>query len=352
MLVVARCASLLLSPQRLGRVVTSHPRAAPSIAAFNPQSPRRREFIALGTTTVAMASTPPSALSAKKPVVLDAHLHVWPSPSTFTYAEGKAPPDALAEVSSAEALLEQFTKAGVDGCMIVQPINLGFDHTYVSSVIQKYPGKFVGCCLADPTEGGGGVDELARLLDSGYRAVRFNPGLWPKGEKMTNKIGRDMFKLCGERGVAVGFMCFHGLDLSIEEIETLCAEYPDTPVLMDHFGFAKGTKDPNWEKLLALSRFANVSVKASAQFRVVPEGGENAWPYTSTGAQLRQLVDALGAERVVWGSDFPFVLNECGYSGETSAAGIVRACGAGLSEEEIAAVMGGNLQRMFPGGWS
>ena len=200
-----------------------------------------------------MASTPPSALSAKKPVVLDAHLHVWPSPSTFTYAEGKAPPDALAEVSSAEALLEQFTKAGVDGCMIVQPINLGFDHTYVSSVIQKYPGKFVGCCLADPTEGGGGVDELARLLDSGYRAVRFNPGLWPAGEKMTNKIGRDMFKLCGERGVAVGFMCFHGLDLSIEEIETLCAEYPDTPVLMDHFGFAKGTKDPNWEKLLALA---------------------------------------------------------------------------------------------------
>ena len=55
---------------------------------------------------------------------------------------------------------------------------------------------------------------------------------------------------------------------------------------------------------------------------------------------------------MVWGSDFPFVLNECGYSGETSAAGIVRACGAGLSEEEIAAVMGGNLQRMFPGGWS
>jgi predicted TIM-barrel fold metal-dependent hydrolase len=82
---------------------------------------------------------------------------------------------------------------------------------------------------------------------------------------------------------------------------------------------------------------------------VVPEGGENAWPYTSTGAQLRQLVDAFGAERVVWGSDFPFVLNECGYA---PAAGIVRACGAGLSEEEIAAVMGGNLQRMFPGGWS
>ena len=92
-------------------------------------------------------------------------------------------------------------------------------------------------------------------------------------------------------------------------------------------------------------------VKASAQFRVVPEGGEKRWPYASAGDQLRELVDTFGADRVVWGSDFPFVLDECGYSGETSAAGIVRECGAGLTDAEIAAVMGGNLQRIFPGGW-
>lgn len=32
------------------------------------------------------------------------------------------------------------------------------------SVLQKYPEKFVGCCLADPTDGGGGVRELERLI--------------------------------------------------------------------------------------------------------------------------------------------------------------------------------------------
>ena len=162
-----------------------------------------------------------SSGEAERPSVIDAHLHVWPSPSAYTYAEGKAPPDSLAEVSSAESLLEQFAKAGVDGALVVQPINLEFDHSYVSSVIRKYPGKFVGCCLADPTEHGGGVDELRRLLDGGYRAVRFNPGLWPSGTKMTDRVGREMFALCGERNAPVGFMCFHGLDLSIEEIETL-----------------------------------------------------------------------------------------------------------------------------------
>ena len=86
---------------------------------------------------------------------------------------------------------------------------------------------------------------------------------------------------------------------------------------------------------------------------MTPEGANGAsWPYSSTGEQLRELIDTFGAERVVWGSDFPFVLEQCGYSGETPAAGIIRECGARLSDEEMAAVMGGNLRRMFPGAWS
>lgn len=35
----------------------------------------------------------------------------------------------------------------------------------MNSVLQKYPAKFVGMCLADPTEGGGGVEELQRLIE-------------------------------------------------------------------------------------------------------------------------------------------------------------------------------------------
>jgi predicted TIM-barrel fold metal-dependent hydrolase len=60
-------------------------------------------------------------------------------------------------------------------------------------------------------------------------------------------------------------------------------------------------------------------------------------------------LDACGPERVVWGSDFPYVEEQCGYE---RASEIVGNCGAALSAEEAEAVMGGNLARMFPGGWS
>ena len=199
---------------------------------------------------------------------LDAHLHVWPSPEDHTYSSGKEPPAALARNANPEALLERCAAANVHGALIVQPINLGFDHAYVADAIRRHPGRFVGCCLADPTVGGGGMDALAHLLvpEGPFRAVRFNPGLWPEGERMTNPVGRDMFRLAGERGAPVGFMCFHGLHLHVEDIKDLCAEFSNTPVLIDHFGFVKGADDPNWAALLSLAEFPNVSVKASAHF--------------------------------------------------------------------------------------
>lgn len=56
----------------------------------------------------------------------------------------------------------------------------------------------MGACLADPTPGGGGAEELERLVtEQGFRAVRFNPYLWPDHARMTDDVGRAMFSKVG-----------------------------------------------------------------------------------------------------------------------------------------------------------
>ena len=146
------------------------------------------------TIIVSMASNPSSSSSSsssKSRKILDAHLHVWPTPGEYSYQEGKVPPVP----GSVEELVEVQAKSGVAGAMIVQPINLLFDHEYLEKAVNRYPGKFVLCALANPSPNVNGEKELEKLLHpaGAFKAVRFNPGLWPEKEKMTNDVGKECF---------------------------------------------------------------------------------------------------------------------------------------------------------------
>lgn len=278
--------------------------------------------------------------------VIDSHLHVWASPQEagrFPYSLGQEP----TLPGNAEFLLQCMEEAGVDGALIVQPINHKFDHSYVTSVLNKYPTKFVGCCLANPADDGSGLRQFEDLvLKDGYRAVRFNPYLWPPGEKMTNKVGKEIFQRAGELNVPVGFMCMKGLDLHISEIEQLCTEFPSTVVLLDHLGFCKPPINDEeglvFSQLLNLSRFPQVHVKFSALFRV----SRAQFPYLDLSPLFSQVVSHFGANRVMWGSDFPFVVAECGYKGAKEAVHLI-ASEISLPLSDLEWIMGKTATQLF-----
>jgi predicted TIM-barrel fold metal-dependent hydrolase len=72
----------------------------------------------------------------------------------------------------------------------VQPGHHLYDHSYVTSVLRRYPNTFVGCALANPTlppaEAAAEIERLAR--QDGYRALRLNPALWPEGRRMNDEV--------------------------------------------------------------------------------------------------------------------------------------------------------------------
>ncbi|XP_021723056.1 uncharacterized protein LOC110690513 [Chenopodium quinoa] len=288
---------------------------------------------------------------AHVPKIIDSHLHVWASPQEaaekYPYFPGQEP----TLPGHAQFLLECMDEAVVDGALIVQPINHKFDHSYVTSILKKYPTKFAGCCLANPADDGSGIRQLEDLVSKdGYCAVRFNPYLWPSGEKMTNKIGKALFSKAGELGVPVGFMCMKGLNLHFSEIEELCTEYPTTTVLIDHMGFCKPpTNDDEslaFSNLLKLSQFPQVHVKFSALFRISRE----AFPYQDLSSPFSQIISSFGANRIMWGSDFPFVVSECGYKEAREAVTLI-AKQTNVIASELNWIMGGTIMKLFPGHW-
>jgi predicted TIM-barrel fold metal-dependent hydrolase len=302
-------------------------------------------------------------MATTTPKVIDSHLHVWASTaeaSTGGFPYVQEPPDSLKDRASVQELLQQMDANSVDGALIVQPAIHKFDHSYVLLAIQSHSDRFKGMLLHDPslspTEA---VSRLEDLALQGFVGVRFNPYLWPKLEQgegswapMSQGAGLAVYKRCGELHMPVGVMCFQGLQLHYDDILELLNASPDTILILDHFGFTSVNKDDKdtdkdntaddiFEKLLALAAYPQVHVKISALFRL-----GDAPPYTRVHKERFQpLLKAFGADRLMFGSDFPFVLEQ------PEAYSTVRLVESWIeNDKDRAAILGGTAERLF-GPW-
>jgi predicted TIM-barrel fold metal-dependent hydrolase len=280
---------------------------------------------------------------------IDSHLHVWASSAeseTYPYAPNQTPPDALLDISSTSSLLEEMSQAGVDGALIVQPINHKYDHRYVKDAIKNHPDKFKGMLLFDPSiaDVDASLARFEELVLQGFVGVRFNPYLF-EGKMSDNEAAVKIFKRCAELKIPVGVMCFKGIELHYGDIESLCNLSPETVVILDHFGFASVNNQDQFDKVLSLKE-RNVIVKISALFR---QGDPGAPKYEKLKSdRFEPLLEAYGAERLMFGTDFPFVTQEeGGYNGATET---VSSWMSARSEDEKNAVMGGTAERLF-GAW-
>lgn len=128
------------------------------------------------------------------------------------------------------------------------------------------------------------------------------------------------------------------------EIGAIAEQYPELKLIVDHLGLSMytirtaGYPDigPMLEPLIALARFENVAVKVSALPSAVDEG----YPFPSLSAPVRDVVDAFGAERCMWGSDLSQL--KCPYDDWVRAASEGLGC---LSEHEVEWLMGRSLSR-------
>ncbi|XP_072147995.1 uncharacterized protein [Setaria viridis] len=146
---------------------------------------------------------------------------------------------------------------------------------------------------------------------------------------MTNEVGRSLFANAGELGVPVGIMVMKGIILYIQEIDELCRDIPETTVILDHMAFCKPpTSMWSWKKTVFIVQMSLFQyqltlapsdfvvrdpgavtlffyVKYSALFRISSE----AYPYEDTAQLLSRVISNYGANRIMWGSDYPFIMN-------------------------------------------
>ena len=266
----------------------------------------RRRFVASSLAVPIARALGQERLGATP--LIDSHVHVWKHDAAFPFAEGARPP---AEDASAEMLLELMKANGVVRTVIVQVIHYRWDNRYLADVLRRYPGVFKGVCRVDPLDVAA-PDQLARLTEKeGFHGVRLSPGAGADGDWIRGPLMPALWGRCAELKVPMTLLIPGS---RIGDVEGLIRANPGLQVVIDHMAdVGRG----QLSLLVGLARYPRVFVKISHMWSLSKE----AYPYADMVGQVKSLVGAFGASRLMWGTDWPVSLKQLSYG---QAVGLYR----------------------------
>ncbi|MCJ2012422.1 amidohydrolase family protein [Methylobacterium sp. J-076] len=250
-----------------------------------------RDMIA-GGLALALPHRSRAAGDEAGPARVDTHAHVFTRALTLA-GERRYAPDYDASIADYLAMLD---RNGMTHGVLIQPSFLGTDNGYMVSGLRREPRRLRGIAVLAPEAEAGAMRDLAeagvvglRLNLIGRPDPAFATPVWRAHLARVRDLGWQIEVQAEARRLA-------GLLPPLIEA--------GVPVVVDHFGRidpALGLADPGLAALLGFGPGGRVWVKLSGAYR---NGGGEAGGQTALEAAGR-LRAAFGAERLLWGSDWP-----------------------------------------------
>jgi uncharacterized protein len=185
------------------------------------------------------------------------------------------------EPEDLEALLDQY---GFDMAVVVPATEQFADNKGLAKVTAAHP-RLIGFALINPYADDGGVSELERAVgDWGMRGIKLMP--LRHAYEIDGDQPRRLMKRAEELGPLPVNIHSGGHFCLPWQIAALAREFPTVPIIMDHMGdryYLDGAINVAKEQ-------ANIFLQTS----IVAMPG-----------YIRLAVDAVGADRVIYGSDYP-----------------------------------------------
>jgi L-fuconolactonase len=243
--------------------------------------------------------------------------------------------------TTVETLIAAMDEAGVAQAAVVHSsTTYGFDNSYVVDGCAQYPDRLVAVGSVDVLS----ADAVERIQDwvgRGLAGLRLFTGGSTKAfdpSELDDPRSFPAWELCGELGLS---MCIQTGPVGLPQVTALAERFRTVPIILDHLGRPDVTDGPpyhNAETLFALAQIPNIYLKLTPRIFGDVKKGE-ASPETF----FPKLVDAFGARRLAWGSNFP---TSPGTLAEILATAKARlAC---LSDEDRSCIFSKTAQALYP----
>jgi len=187
----------------------------------------------------------------------------------------------------------------------------------VAEAVGRFPDRFIGVFVFDPVRPGKSLSELKRAFSAGWaRGIKIHPGA--SRQHVASDGYRPMWEVAEENNVFV--LCHTWYNKSTHaphHFIEISERYPNVPVLLGHSGGLYGGYK---EAMAAVTKKKNLFMElSSAEF-------SSMW--------LQQVVETVGAENLVFGTDFTLL---------DQAFSLGRVAYARISEADKKRILGENM---------
>lgn len=255
--------------------------------------------------------------------IIDAHAHLWLQQDTVVNGSAihplepnrsrsmffgeevqMLPPFMIDGKNSAEVFLSNMDYAQVSAAVITQEFIDGLQNEYLGEVSRRYPTRFF--CFGMPEwRKPGYYEEALSLIEKGFKGLKIPAARLPKDFLEQDELHR-VLRLMEDHDVILGIELHDG-DAQTAMMEDIIAECPQLKIIIGHFGMVTR---PNWMSQILLARHKNVYIESGG---ITWLFNDEFYPFPSAIRAIREAADAVGWEKLMWGSDYPRTITAITY---------------------------------------
>ena len=274
-------------------------------------------------------------------IMIDAHQHVWDrrrSPYAWLASEAMAP--VRRDIGLAEGL-RHLDAAGIDGTILVQADDTAADTELMidTAADPRVVGVVGWVPLARPDEAERTIATSSPLL-VGIRSLihdRSDPD-WLVSDPVQAGLS-----LLARSGLPLDIPAT--LPRHLEVVGMIADRHPELIIIIDHLAkppIGLAEREPWWTLIGQVAKRPNVLAKVSGLYAAGDDLA--AWSPEQVAPYVDRAVETFGADRLIYGGDWPVAIIGGDYERTWPT---IRGCLAKLSEDEQAAILGGNAIRWY-----
>jgi predicted TIM-barrel fold metal-dependent hydrolase len=284
-------------------------------------------------------------------MIIDCHCHVARTMTGFwqplrygkVQDEGKVfqifPPSFDPTSSQPEVLLGHMDDVGVDRAFLVQHHLYGDQNATVLECVKSWPDRFVGYAYLGKMDQPDAPDQLERLIEQGMLGLKVEVA-------STRRLRLD-FRFDGDREMRIWERLNQlgrplALDLiasppeDVTALQKVVDACPRVQFVNCHVG---GPVTSGWQERAMLTKRSNGWFDLAVATMV---GRGEEYPFPKAQEFVRWAVDTFGADRIMWGTDYPPVLRQATYRQHLDW---VRKHCDFLTDAQRADILGGTAER-------